>query len=151
MFYKQDISSNSDNRFSKRDSRDTKRQPRHTQYETRRPPEKEMIFGIRAVMEAVDAGKTLDKILIRRDMSSSIGRELMDKLTERGLMTSIVQRVPAEKLNQFTDKAAMDVQTAMLDLKGMKGLVFDLRENPGGLLEEAVKIVSLFVPKGTTV
>lgn len=54
-------------------------------------------------------------------------------------------------LNQFTDKAAMDVQTAMLDLKGMKGLVFDLRENPGGLLEEAVKIVSLFVPKGTTV
>lgn len=54
-------------------------------------------------------------------------------------------------LNQFTDKAAQDVQTALMDLKGAKGIVFDLRENPGGLLEEAVKIVSLFVPKGTTV
>lgn len=62
-------------------------------------------------------------------------------------------------LNQFTDKAAQDVQTAMLRFKdesnynghNLKGIVLDLRENPGGLLEEAVKIVSLFVPKGTTV
>ena len=30
------------------------------QYETRRPKEKEMIFGVRAVMEAIDAGKVLD-------------------------------------------------------------------------------------------
>jgi len=46
------------------------------EYETRRPKEKEMIFGIRAVIEAIDAGKTLDKILLRRDMSSSLSREL---------------------------------------------------------------------------
>ena len=70
-------------------------------YETRRPKEKEMIFGIRAVMEAIDAGKTLDKVLIRRDMSSAIGRELLAKL--EGLPTPI-QRVPVERLNQFTDK-----------------------------------------------
>lgn len=62
-------------------------------------------------------------------------------------------------LNQFTDKAAQDVQTAMIELKeqskdgrhNLKGIILDLRENPGGLLDEAVKIVSLFVPKGTTV
>lgn len=60
-----------------------------------------MIFGIRAVIEAIEAGKTLDKILLRRDMSSAIGRELMEKL--EGL-TVPVQRVPVEKLNQFTDK-----------------------------------------------
>ena len=46
-------------------------------YDTKRPPEKEMIFGVRAVMEAIDAGKVLDKVLIRRDMSSAIGRELL--------------------------------------------------------------------------
>ena len=34
-----------------------------------------MIFGVRAVMEAIDAGKVLDKVLVRRDMSSAIGRE----------------------------------------------------------------------------
>ena len=70
-------------------------------YETKRPPEKEMIFGVRAVMEAIDAGKALDKVLVRRDMSSAIGRELRIKL--EGTSTPI-QRVPLEKLNQFTDK-----------------------------------------------
>lgn len=70
-------------------------------YDTKRPPEKEMIFGIRAVMEAVDAGKVLDKVLIRRDMSSSIGKELLTKLDGTG---TYVQRVPVEKLNQYTDK-----------------------------------------------
>ena len=49
-------------------------------YETRRPPEKEMVFGIRAIIEAIDAGKTLDKILIRRDMTSTVGKELLKKL-----------------------------------------------------------------------
>ena len=71
------------------------------QYDTRRPKEKEMIFGIRAVMEAIEAGKVLDKVLVRRDMSSAIGRELLLKL--EGTNTP-VQRVPIEKLNQFTDK-----------------------------------------------
>lgn len=77
----------------------------HKDYATRRPKEKEMIFGIRAVMEALDAGKTLDKVLLRRDMSSTIARELMAKLTTTdGQLMANVQRVPVEKLNQFTDK-----------------------------------------------
>ena len=75
--------------------------PSPRDYETRRPKEKEMIFGIRAVIEALDAGKTLDKIMLRRDMSSSLARELMEKL--EGIPTP-VQKVPVEKLNQFTDK-----------------------------------------------
>ena len=71
------------------------------QYDTKRPPEKEMIFGIRAVIEAIDAGKVLDKVLLRRDMSSTIGKELLQKLEGT---TTPVQKVPVEKLNQFTDK-----------------------------------------------
>jgi len=70
-------------------------------YDTRRPKEKEMIFGVRAVIEAIDAGKALDKVLIRRDMSSAIGRELLLRLEGTG---TPVQKVPIEKLNQFTDK-----------------------------------------------
>lgn len=59
-------------------------------------------------------------------------------------------------LNQFTDKAAQDVQTALLTLRNdtghdLKGLVFDVRSNGGGLLDEAVKIVGMFVPKGSPV
>lgn len=59
-------------------------------------------------------------------------------------------------LNQFTDKAASDMQNALTYLrntqgKDFKGLVIDLRANPGGLLDEAVKILGLFIPKGKTV
>jgi len=76
----------------------------HT-YETKRVKEKEMIFGLHAVIEAIDAGKTIDKILIRRDMSSSLGRQLTERLTQSGEETqTLVQRVPVEKLNQFTDR-----------------------------------------------
>lgn len=53
----------------------------------------------------------------------------------------------------FTDNVSDDVRAAFLKLKsqGMKRFVLDLRGNGGGLLQEAVKIVSLFVPKGTLV
>lgn len=70
-------------------------------YETRRVPEKEMIFGTRAVIEAIEAGKTIDKILLRRDMTSATGRELLKHLQGT---TTPVQKVPVEKLNQYTDK-----------------------------------------------
>lgn len=56
-------------------------------------------------------------------------------------------------LNSFTDKSADDVKKAFLDLKkqGISSLVFDLRQNGGGILEEAVQIVNMFVPKGKVV
>jgi len=70
-------------------------------YEVKRPSEKEMIFGLRAVLEAIDAGKVLDKVLLRRDMSSAIGKELIAKLENTQTQ---IQKVPLEKLNQYTDK-----------------------------------------------
>lgn len=53
----------------------------------------------------------------------------------------------------FTENVSADIRTKVLDLKkqGMKRLVLDLRGNGGGLMGEAIKIVSLFVPKGTLV
>lgn len=57
-------------------------------------------------------------------------------------------------LSQFTDKAASDVRSALLEMKStgkLNNLILDLRGNPGGLLEAAVKIVSYFVPKNTEV
>ncbi|HCQ28764.1 MAG TPA: peptidase S41 [Flavobacteriales bacterium] len=57
------------------------------------------------------------------------------------------------KLNGFTETAAQEVKDAFTTLKakGMEKLIFDLRGNGGGLLNEAVKIVGFFVDKGTTV
>lgn len=58
------------------------------------------------------------------------------------------------KLTGFTENASGEVKDALLDLKNNKkitSLILDLRGNPGGLLNEAVNIVNLFVNKGVEV
>ena len=70
-------------------------------YKNKQRPEKDMIFGIRAVIEAIQAGSEIDKILVRRDMTSELSRELFTALN--GLEVP-VQKVPLEKLNRITLK-----------------------------------------------
>lgn len=56
-------------------------------------------------------------------------------------------------LSKFNRKASAETSYALRDLKaqGAKRIILDLRGNPGGLLNEAVNIVNLFVPKGQLV
>jgi len=56
-------------------------------------------------------------------------------------------------LSDFTPDAGREVKNALTDLiaKGAKGVILDLRGNPGGLLIEAVNITNLFIPKGKLV
>jgi len=57
------------------------------------------------------------------------------------------------KLSDFTSNASAEVRNALVSLKaqGATQLVLDLRDNPGGLINEAVEIVNLFIPKGKEV
>ncbi len=57
------------------------------------------------------------------------------------------------KQTGFTENVSNEIKESYLKLKsqGMKRLVLDLRGNGGGLMPEAIKIVSLFVPKGSMV
>ena len=58
------------------------------------------------------------------------------------------------RVSGFTIDGAKDVRRDFIDLKnnhGIKKLIIDLRSNGGGVLDEAIGIVSLFVPKGTKV
>ena len=58
------------------------------------------------------------------------------------------------KLRSFTRDCSQDVKNALLELKKkgeLSGLILDLRNNPGGLLNESVSIVNLFVEKGQEV
>lgn len=59
------------------------------------------IFGIRAVMEAIEAGKDIDKILIKKDLNGELASELFSMIRANRLLS---QRVPVEKLNKITRK-----------------------------------------------
>lgn len=59
------------------------------------------IFGIRAVIEAVEAGKEFEKIFIKKDLKGDLSRELLEALKGTGIS---VQRVPIEKINRISTK-----------------------------------------------
>ena len=59
----------------------------------------EMIFGVRAVIEAIQAGKEIDKILVKKDIQSDLSKELFAAL--KGLLIP-VQRGPVARINRIT-------------------------------------------------
>lgn len=63
--------------------------------------ENEMVFGIRAVIEAIQADKEVDKVLVKRDLQGDLSKELFEVLRGREIP---VQRVPAERLDRLTRK-----------------------------------------------
>lgn len=59
------------------------------------------IFGLRAVIEAIKAGKDIDKVLIKKDISGDLVAELFQVIKEYGV---VLQRVPVERINRITQK-----------------------------------------------
>jgi len=57
------------------------------------------------------------------------------------------------RLSEFQEKTGMDMEKSLVELegKGMKGLILDLRNNPGGLLNAAVDVSGEFLEKGKTI
>jgi carboxyl-terminal processing protease len=61
------------------------------------------------------------------------------------------------RINQFVEKTSSDLKAALAkllkesDSNGLKGLILDLRNNPGGLLHQAVKVSDLFLSEGVIV
>lgn len=60
-----------------------------------------MIFGIRAIIEAVKSGKDIESVLVQRGLTGALLQELKNTLSEFGLT---YQSVPVEKLNRITTK-----------------------------------------------
>ena len=58
------------------------------------------------------------------------------------------------RISNFQDSTTLDVQTALESLRArhpIKGLVLDLRNNPGGLLDQAIKVADIFLDHGVIV
>ena len=87
-------------------------------------------------------------------------KEKKDFIVTRQIITikTIMSKMLADnigyiKINQFQQQTASDFSTALSGLmkQGMQSLVIDLRNNPGGLLQSAVKVASRFIHSGELV
>ncbi len=111
-----------------------------------------------------DAGKLLKganntavKLTVQRygqknPVDVSVMRDVV-KMTNVPYYGMISDEVGYIDLKDFTATAAREVKTAVQELKGkgMKKLILDVRENPGGLLNMAIDISNMFIPKDSEV
>lgn len=90
----------------------------------------------------------------------STGKVLKMKITRRAIQMPFLpyygmmnDHIGYLNLNSFTENCSKDVRRSFIDLKkqGARALVFDLRNNGGGSVQEAVNIVNMFVPKNTSI
>lgn len=99
---------------------------------------------IRIKLQRIGHSKPLVKEFVREKIQ-------MNPVTYSALVAPGVGFV---QLSDFTDKSAMEIKLAVNDLikkHQIESLVLDLRNNGGGLIDEAVKILGYFLPKGTEV
>ena len=86
----------------------------------------------------------LDFVLVREEIQ-------VNNVTYSGYLDNGIGYI---RLERFSRRAGDEVRQALRELKAkgdLRGVILDLRNNPGGLLEAAVDIVSKFNPKGSTV
>lgn len=89
---------------------------------------------------------------VEENLIISLNREkiTIDNVPYYGMVDAAIGFI---KLSDFTTNAGKEVKDALLDLKGQgaKGIILDLRDNPGGLLNEAVNVSNVFIPKDSEV
>ncbi|MGG7618156.1 lmo1851 family serine protease [Bacillus coreaensis] len=99
-----------------------------------------------------EKGTTVKLVVQRPGVSEhlnfSIVRDTIPIETVYGEM--VTDTIAKVQITTFSENTSTELITILNDLqsKGMKGLILDLRQNPGGLLNQAVAISSLFVPEG---
>ena len=99
---------------------------------------------IKLVIKRPNSKKPLDINVVREKIKIS-------SVPYSGMLTENIGYI---RLSSFTERCSNEVKKAFNNLKkdnDLKGLVFDLRGNPGGLLMEAVATSNLFIPKGQEV
>lgn len=108
--------------------------------------DKQYIFGIRPVIEAIQAGKTLDRVLVSKNLLGDLAGELLDVARDGGV---VVQRVPVERINRVTRKNHQGVVAllAAVDYYKLEQLVpmfYENGENPFVVVLDGVTDVRNF-------
>lgn len=92
------------------------------------------------------------RLLLGRNQSSyRVVLKRAPVLTNDVTANQIAPRVTYIQVNAFTANVTSDVRIALEKYKHSRGIILDLRDNPGGLISEAVGLASLFLDEGTVV
>jgi len=99
--------------------------------------------------------KDVEKFMLTREMIQ-LDTVLGDQPADEGKWKFLIdeeKKIGYLRLTHFTSRSAAEFKEALKTLKkqGMKGLIVDLRYNPGGLLDAAVEIADLFIEQGLIV
>lgn len=108
--------------------------------------ERDFIFGIRAVIEAIDSNKTINKLLIQKGLNNELMRELSTKI---GPIRHLVQYVPLQKLNLISRKNHQGVIAFIspieyLDIEEIITRVYEEGETPFLLMLDRITDVRNF-------
>ena len=88
-----------------------------------------------------------------QELEVKITRAKISIETVKGTVDETDPTIGHVKINSFAKNTAQEVETAVTDLrqKGVKKFIFDVRYNPGGLLDQALAISNMFVEEGKTI
>ncbi len=97
-----------------------------------RTDEKEFIFGLRPVTEAIRSGRQIDRLLVRQGLHGGLYQELMQTVAEFGLPWQVV---PREKLDRITRRNHQGViawlsATEFQDITALLPQIFEKGEDP---------------------
>lgn len=131
-------------RYESRESRFENRD-RNNNYERRekKTPNEEFIYGVRAVIEAIRAGRGFNKILIQKGMDKDLFLELKEELKGHHFQ---LQFVPQEKLNSYTEDNHQGVVALVSPITYHK-----IEEVVEGLLAEEKKVFVLALDRITDI
>ena len=104
-----------------------------------------------AVTITIQRGKDVEKEikLVREIIKTKSVRDLFG----RGDFDLLKDQIGYVRLRGFSDKTSTELENALAQMErgGMKALVLDLRDNPGGLLTQSVRVTEMFVKNGQLV
>jgi len=108
--------------------------------------ENDIVFGVRAVIEAVKAGKEINKIMIQRGMQKELFKELKEELANKKYN---LQFVPIQKLNRLTRKnhqgvIAFIAPISYQDIEVITANIFEAGETPNFLILDRITDVRNF-------
>lgn len=111
-------------------------------------------FGSKLIKGAAGTRVTLTIVRGKKKQMVTLQREdIVVPVAAGQIVTYHGVKLGALTLTQFVDGAGAELRTQVEKVlhEGAKGLILDLRDNPGGLLNEAVNVASIFIPDGTIV